>query len=370
MLVKHIFSHRIVGMVAISNRLELQTIAPPTWQFNFPSFQATSYLKDGFSTRDGIKLHTGLEVTTYIECQEQINEKQILASIIEIILNLISLTTVASCENAEIISHIVIPAKKKTMAEFYSYPLSKDNIIIGTPRKINESNLNYIWTGWDKSEHKNRVMRALSWFRKGLSEDGNVDKFICNWVAIEVLKSILRRMLLSRRPKEWDGVKKVFELIGGDVDFDDVYETRCELLHGYQELNPEFLSKIANYVEPTRKALIICIFRALELPDTLASELASYVPRRMMKHFTAKIEGTLTSLPSSLAEIMTKPPLMEVDAKISKYRLKENGEVDYDIRTTYTARLPEKTVFTANTSRMRGHSEAGITGAIISKEFE
>jgi hypothetical protein len=359
---RHIYRHKLHGMVAINNRKVLQTVNWRFMQFNFTGFNAVLYLRDSFVVRDGIKLHTGLEVTTILEGDPRDKLNSVIESIMVQIMGIFSFVAVASCGELRLLSHMTIHDNDIANIEFYSYPLSGDEVIIGTPRAIDENIFTQVWRQWDISPHKGRLNRALTWFAKGLGEEQTVDKFISYWVSIEVLAYILRRKLQFkvRSPGEWEGVKTIFTRLGSSSTFKDVYEARNQLLHGFEEFTPDFFDKIKIYITPTRNVALQCIADVLELPDPTSQKLISLNPRRMLSNITTRTSGNITGVPKDTSELLRNPPELEAQINSLSYKLKESGDIDFNIRLSHTFHSPTKMVFNASAAGLTGHAEAGI----------
>ncbi len=325
-------------------------------------------MRDGFVVRDGIRLHTGLEVTTILEGDPGDKLNMTIESVMVQIMGILSFTALASCGDLRLLSHMSIHDDNNTDVEFYSYPLSGDEVIIGTPRAIDENTFTQVWQQWEVSPHKGRLNRALIWFAKGLGEEQTIDKFISYWVSIEVLASILRRKLrfTVKDPGEWEAVKRIFSRFSNSPNFDDVYETRNQILHGFEEFTPAFFQKIKTYITPTRNAALQCIADVLELNDTIQQKLLSLKPRRLLRNLTAQVNGNITGVPQDIPELLRNPPELEAHIKSLSYKLKENGDIDFTIQSTYKFNSPTKMVFNASAAGLSGHAEAVITDVHLS----
>jgi hypothetical protein len=163
-----------------------------------------------------------------------------------------------------------------------------------------------------------------------------------------------------RDPGEWDGVKQVFNILKNAPTFDDIYEARNQLLHGYEEYSPAFSEKIESYIEPTRKAAWVCIGNAMDLTDQVTHSLIELNPRRLLKHITMELDGSLEGLKNNLPELLTDPPFFDSKGQLSNFRIAKNGKIEYDIKYTQVAHLPKHVIFHAKGTGLIGHGEAGI----------
>ena len=163
-----------------------------------------------------------------------------------------------------------------------------------------------------------------------------------------------------KNPSEWEGIETIFSRLSSSPTFADVYEVRNKLLHGFEEFTPEFFHKIDDYIGPTRNVALQSISDVLGLRDSTSQYLISLSPLRLLREITTQTNGILNGLPKDTSELLRYPPSMEVQLKSLGYKLKEDGEIDFDINLSHTFRSPTKIVFNANAGGLTGHAEAGI----------
>jgi hypothetical protein len=176
-------------LLTIGDWKEWQQTPLPAWQFNFGD--TTVAMRDYIRQEEANKLHLGLEfiVQTHATNEEEAKDKS--KTFVESILNFISFSTLSSCDAASIINLIEIK-RDTNLSPFqhYIYPF-KEDFISGSSVKIDEAVFGEIWNKYNKNEHQQRLMRAMSWFRKGLNE-GGLDEFISYWIGVEILSGILK----------------------------------------------------------------------------------------------------------------------------------------------------------------------------------
>ena len=262
------------------------------------------------------------------------------------------------------LSHITLYDNNTAYVEFASYPLSGDEIIFGTPRAIDSEIFTNVWEQWEKTSNPGRINRALSWFSKGLGEEPYIDKFVSYWVSIEALTSILRRQLQQkiRNPDEWDGVKAIFAQLGNSPTFNEVYEARNQLLHGYEDINPDFIKKITSYVPVTRNVAILSISKVLDIKPSAMEQIMALQSLRLLKDFSVETRGTITNLPVNFSDLLQDMPELQGRINYINYALDASGKLNSDINFSQVAHLPSKSVFHAIDGGIRGHDEAGIKG--------
>lgn len=361
---KNIMKYHVTATAAINNRRELQQAKQPTWKFQFPANNAEARLSDRVEVR-GVKLHAGFNITVIMEGAYSDDVVDIGTSLVDRIVDKISLITVSHCDIPRLLSHITINDDGTSKGIFYHHQdLDTDNIIIlGTPRKIDEKIFQELWGACDGHKHEDRIERSLAWFRKALSEHYIIDQFISFFVAIEVINPILRDILKHkmRRPKKWDGIKDIFNNKIKSVDFEKVKLARNQILHGYKTLPPEFITEIRSYIAPTRKAVIYGIGRILGLPDAPMDAIASNDPRKLFIRSSIGLKGSFKNLPTETEELLKDYPEITPARKPNLYSIRDTGELDITFSTDFKAKLPEGTIFSVDTMTLTGEKDAGLT---------
>ena len=118
------------------------------------------------------KLHAGLEFIVHTCATNEEEAKGKSKGFVEVILNLLSLSMLSSCDAANIINVIEIKMDTNLSPfQHYIYPFEND-FISWFLVKIDATIFVEIWNKFDKNEHRQRLMRAMSWFRTGLNKKG------------------------------------------------------------------------------------------------------------------------------------------------------------------------------------------------------
>lgn len=377
-------------LLTIGDWKEWQQTPLPAWQFNFGD--TTVAMRDYINQEKANKLHLGLEfiVQTHTTNEEEAKEKS--KTFVESILNLISFSTLSSCDAANIIN--IIEIKRDTNLspfQYYIYPF-KDDFIIGSSVKIDKDVFGEIWDKYNKNGHQQRLMRAMSWFRKGLNEEG-LDEFISFWIGLEILSGILKdnvdagikekldkgiisedlikKLLLSantivtkekdgewiiedgekvyavrekdgkiniydkdkqgcveRITDDWLGTKRVF---GDKVQyskFSKIKEIRNGILHGYKELSDEFVKEAVKYTPILRKGLIACISTILDISDEYFNKIDNKEVRRVKLEQWQIIKGNFENLSSTFDGMIINYPKIESMIKDKKISREQDGKLN------------------------------------------
>jgi hypothetical protein len=384
-------------LLTISDWEELQQTPLPAWQFNFGD--TTVAMRDYIKQEEANKLHLGLEfiVQTHATNEEEAKEKS--KTFVESILNLISFSTLSPCDVANIIN--IIEIKRDTNLspfQHYIYPF-KDDFIIGSLVKIDKDVFGEIWNKYNKNGHQQRLMRAMSWFRKGLNEDG-LDEFISFWIGLEILSGILKdnvdagikekldkgiisedlikKLSLSANPivtkdkggewiiedgekvyvvrekdgkiniydkdkqgcveritDDWLGAKGVFEDKVQYSKFSEIKEIRNGILHGYKELSYEFVKEAVKYTPILRKGLLACISTILDISDEMFNKIVNKEVRRVKLEQWQIIKGNFENLPSTFDGMIINYPKIEVKIKDKKLRREQDRKLNITYKFEY-----------------------------------
>jgi len=319
----------------ISDWEEWQQTPLPAHRFNFRD--ATVAMRDWVRQEGANKLHLGLEfiVQTRATNEEEAKEKS--KGVVELILNLIRFSTLSSCDAANIIN--VIEIKKDvnlSPSQFYIYPF-KDDFISGSSVKIDVAIFGEIQNKYDKNEHQQRLMRAMSWFRKGLNETG-LDEFISYWISVEILRGILKRIYMKENVTDdkWVGTKKVFEDKVQYSKFSEIKEIRNRILHGYKELSNEFVKEAVKYTPILRKGLIACISTVLDISDGTLNKIVNKEVRRVKLEQWQVIKGEIETLPHTFDGMIINYPKVVVKIKEKEMNRGKDGRLNITSKLEYT----------------------------------
>lgn len=205
------------------------------FSFVLPEPSLSIFLSNSLEDVDGIKVHVGLDIIMTMASTSEREAEEESKLITETLLNLVSYSTLASCSSARLISLLEFTGEAEPRFRTNIYPFNKSNALVGQS-SIDQSVLQELFLAFFGSAEAEQIARALSWFRKGVSEENFVDEFIAYWSGLEVLKPLLRRQLKLRQRKvgPWDAIKQIYENELQFRDFEHLKETRNSLLHGYR----------------------------------------------------------------------------------------------------------------------------------------
>jgi hypothetical protein len=316
-------------LAALAGRKEQQSLPLHAWGFNFPNFGVRIALSDSIKQTTEINLHTGLGIIVDLKANSAEEATGTSKNFAETLLDLVSFSALASCDSARLVSLIDIADGEPYPFTHYVYPFD-DQEIIGSIRIVDETLFGTIFEAYDRSSDQQRIVRALSWLRKGIGEENRVNEFISYWVGLEVSKPILKRNLArtTRNPKEWAGVENIFTNRLHFQNFDTIKQNaRNGLLHGFRELDDGFVKEVEGYVDPIRKTLIYCIGSILGLEDSIAAKIANKVPRRVRRGSWTVIKGDLKGLPRNFDELVKNYPGIDAELANRRYSVDQRGNL-------------------------------------------
>jgi len=341
--------------VALAERYKQQIFPLPGWVFNFPVDGVKIYLFDSIKQIDDINLHTGLNIITTLEANSLEEAKETSKNFVETTLNLVSFSTLTSCNPAKLVSTINITNKEAHPFRNYIYPFDEEEIIASLS-VINEPTFRALFDAYTKNSHQQRTLRALSWLRKGIGEENTIDEFISYWVGLEVIKHIL-----SGNGTEWDRVKDIFSNRLHFQNFNTIKTAgRNGLLHGFRELSNEFVREIGSYPEPIRKTLIFCIGSILGLEDSTILTIANKNPRRVSQNPWSVVEGELRNIPEDFDELVKNYPIIEAEKADKQFLIDKRGELSLTFSVTHHFHGPSSAKWEVKATELWGDKDAGI----------
>jgi len=360
--VRNLFRYHVNSMVALKDRKKLQEALPAAWELQFPGHGAKAFVWDNVEVRE-VKLHAGLRIIVLFEGTSSVDIQAIATSLTDRILDMFSFITSAQCDVPRLISHISISEDGTSFGTFFHQPDPDSTIVIGTPRAINFDIFNAMWKACDGHQAEDRVILALAWFRKAIREKYIIDQFISYWTALEVANSTLRsiqKKQTGNKLSEWAPVTEIFDSKVKSGDFRKVKRARNDILHGNRPMSPDFTSNIRTYIIPVRYAIVYLVGNILALDDAVTNAITSNTILRLFLDAAVGLKGTFENLPTDMKELLAHYPQLIAKGKPNQYAIRDTGELDINLNTDYTAKLPRKPRFNADTAVVVGEENAGI----------
>jgi len=362
---RYIVQYHSRTLAALAGREKQQTFPLPLWAFNYPklpNYELKIALSDHVKKTDNINLHTGLNITADMKADSEEEARDISKNSVETLLNLISFSALTFCGPAKLVSIIstLDAGTKDYPFSYYVYPFDEEEIL-GSLSVMNEPTFGAIFETYDKSSYKPRTLRALSWLRKGIGEDGSVDEFICYWIGLEAIKHVLAPKKKKSTDEEWKEVEKIFQKRLNRQDFKKIRQAgRNGLLHGFRELDDKFMKEIGGYVEPIRKTLIFCIGSILGLEENTILAIASKTPRRIRQNPWSITEGVLTNITKDFNELVKNYPFLDIEKMDKRFSIDEKGKLRFILSVTHRFHGPSGAKWEVKATELWGDKDAGI----------
>ena len=362
------FLHYFSEMPAsISSRQEHQKSPAKIWNILFSGLNTEIFLMDSLKDINNLKLHVGLDFLAKTEDREETGAQQKTINLVEAILNIISLETLSSCKPAQLLSFIDATNKDICSTKFYIRPFD-NSFPLSSLVRVDPSRFNMLWKAYDSSGNKDRIMRSLSWLRKGINSDNAVDEFVSYWIALEILQCVLKKKV------KWDGIKEIFtrkEIIAA-CSFKDVCDARQELFHGFHELSDDFINKLKRYLDTLRRAVIYANLASLKIDKTSLdySAFINRTPHRMQIRPYSVFKGSIKNLPQEDQARIESFPKVEFTPEEVNISLSENEELNISWKINNKFILPKNCSFDFSEYELWGDYQAGIDNAGLTVSSE
>jgi hypothetical protein len=318
-------------------------------------------MKDLVQNVEGLNLHCGLNIFVETSSNAEEEADAVSKNWCEELLNLITFTTGAFCERAKLQNSVYFESAQVPRFK-YRPDLSQEQPLLGATLPIVQDEFGEVFKKYFEHTERRRLFRALSWLRSGINEENAFDEFTFYWIGLEVLRGILRRhlKLQKRNPKEWDGVKHLYEVELKFGRFDDVMKLRKGLLHGFSELGDQFGKDINQFTTPLRKTLYASLGRILSISPATWASISSRNVRRVRMDPWHVILGEIENMPQRLEEVVESFPCIKPDASSAKYLLNEKGELKVSTSVQHHFIGPPNAKWHVKSVEAYGDQDSGI----------
>jgi len=299
---------------------------------------------------DAVNLHTGLNIIVHLKETSTGDAKELSKNFAEMLLNLVTFSTLASCDTAKLVSLIDATEKEAWPTMFCNYSTEGKEVMPSLPLSVIDHNqFGELFEAYDKSPDKERVSQVLSWLRKGINEHDSIDEFVCYWSGLEVIKHFFRRdtrFIRGKKGDEWNGIRGIFKQLG-ITDFDDIKSARIGLLHGTRELDNTFVQEISTYREALRKGLIFCAGRLLGITDASIMAVVNRTPKRIPPEPWTVLKGTVKDLQSNFDELVKNYPSIAMEKVERQFAIDSQGNIGVTLKSTHQFNSPQGGNFSA-----------------------
>lgn len=375
----HFLHFRAKSGASIHDRKQHQKNPIGLWGFQFG--KNNIYIKDYLFEENGVFLFGGLDIFVKFDAKDFESAKMGAKNIIESLLMLLSFTSLSYIDRAVIKSIFLLEKNNKgvypvNFIDFNLEPQEQKSLT-----KIDTDNFNIVWKAFDKYSRKDRLLRSISWLRKGF-DSKNIDQFICFVTGLEVLKKLLEEKLLEEEPAKqnfwtkifskkkypsWSGVQKVFEDYLQSNQFKKVKTKRNQILHGYEKLDEKMIKEINSLLPLTRKALIFAIAILLDLPENLRNGIASQKWTKFNFDRWQIVGGHFKDVDKDLIRLIPDYPTVSVNVKPSPKEIKSDGEITINESCVYNFLIPKEFSFTTEWHEIWAENDSGISNVATHK---
>lgn len=191
-----------------------------------------------------------------------------------------------------------------------------------------------------------RILRGISWLRKGYLEQKDVDKFIAFWTGLESISELLcdffeistedRKRICDKCGNTIDkrisslGTKTLFlkEIENDKKLFRRIRGARGKLLHGGGPLSEEFIGEIRIYNPLIRKALITGIGKLLEISNGTVKSVIQRKTKSYSDRVKIIIKTNLVDFNPPGIEYFTRQPRFDMESnKLLKREVDNQGKL-------------------------------------------
>jgi hypothetical protein len=326
---RYFVEHVVDTPMSIGDRHQHQ-VGPRAIVYNIPNRNATIHIFDSLSAhkRYGITTSKGLGVHMHLDAADLDDAVRTAKDITEVLLSTLAFASLSECPPAqwrrayEVTSGLTV----REYRQYFNYHVP------GTMQQI----ANEIYTGVFKSIDPlpdERIIRAMTWFRLGLSQDNVYDELIYYWSALEnldgLLKGVLTKRCSEKEPRLGKGMLRFFVTSLGykTDDYWVLKNTRNDVIHGLVPLSRDLTQKIRNQLPELRRSCIAALCFLLEIESVIEDRIADQIIARG-EPFSGHMEVCI-DLPSvpPLNQI-GQHPWLEFPPNNLTLAVKEDGSLD------------------------------------------
>jgi len=323
---------------SVGNRMDIEEGKVFSWKFNFNNNEIGLY-----------DHRHGLFVDCYIIAENQETAEKKLEILIENILNLIDFST-SSASNVLLFdsSYDATPnLSKRNYKQIFYIPISDRNVVV-----INEEIFKEIFHTINKNQDA-RIVRAISWLRKGYLEQKFIDKFVAFWIGLESINELLcdflnitkenRKRKCNKCGNEISsvslvGIKKLFlEKLKIDNDlFVKMRKARGKLLHGGGPLDDTFIEEVKKYIPLIRKALVMGIGQLLSIKNENIENILQKSTRLYNERLRIVCKTNLINFePPALGEFNKQPRIDLSEQNLLNRVIDKDGKLNLKIKWSF-----------------------------------
>lgn len=366
-----IFHFTAPSGVSLNNRIEHQNKTNNVYVFHFNNDEI--YIKDSLLNIDNFLIFNGLEL--FIKCKDvsensAFEKARILA---ETVLSLISFTTLSYIGPVKFLSVVNDLSNGEYFNIRFNVYSNKDENL-NSLTKLNQETFKLVWGAFKKNNNKDRLLRSITWLRKGLNEK-NLDQFVAYFIGMEILQAPLNILFgiekkkyifkfFHRRQSDdyWTGIKKVFNDNLQCSFFNKIKKRRNDILHGSKKLDNDFISSVKGYIDIVKKALITSQCLLLNLDKEIIEKIVNQKWAKLKPEMWYTLHGKIGKFDfNSLRELVNFYPTADVKINNKIKGISDIGELTITREQKFVFCCPDNIFLTIDTHEVYGEENSGIS---------
>ena len=274
--------HTVDTPLSVGDRHQ-QQVGPRAIVYNIPNRNASIHIFDSLSAdkRYGITTSSGLGIHIYLDANDLDDAVRMAKDISEVLLSTLSFAGLSECPPAnwrrayETTPGLTI----RRYRQYFTYHVP------GTMQQIETYIYSEVFRSIDPLPDE-RILRAMTWFRRGLSQENVYDELIYYWTAFETLNGLLEAALpepvCKREPKLGKGMLRFFvaRLRYGTDSYWVLKNTRNDIIHGLIPLTRELTDKIRSQIPELRRSCIAALCFLLGIASEIEDRIADQIIAR------------------------------------------------------------------------------------------
>ena len=308
---RYFVEHTVDTPMSVGDRHQHQQ-GPREIRYNIPNRNASIHIFDSLSDdkRYGITTSNGLGIYIYLNADDLDDAVRMAKDISEVLLSTLSFSSLSECPPAnwrrayEATPGLTI----RRYRQFFSYRVP------GTMQQIGSRIYSEVFRSIDPLPDE-RILRAMTWFRKALSQDNSYDELIHYWSVLENLDGLLGTALLPlpkgftntnrgrfAEPKIGKGMIRFFvRVLHYKPDqYWRLKNTRNDIVHGLVPLSRGLTKKVHRQLPILRRSSVAALCYILGINAMIERAIARQILARG-KPFSGHMEMDI--------EFPTIPPL-------------------------------------------------------------
>jgi hypothetical protein len=302
---RYFVEHVVDTPMSVGDR-HAQQLGPRSIRYNIPNRNASILVFDSLSPdkRYGITTSNGLGVHVHLDADDLSDAVRTAKDITEVLLGTLSFASVGACPPAvwrrayEASPGLV----KRRYRQFFEYRIP------GTMQQIDQAVYAAVFRAIDPLPDE-RIIRAMTWFRRGLGQASVYDRLIHYWSTLETLDGLLEVALPPPKavtePRLGKGMLRFFvAALGYTADaYWALKSTRNDVIHGLVPLSRELTEKIGAQMPELHHSCVAALCYVLKIEPETEAAIADLLVARG-EPFSGHMEADI--------ELPTVPPLDQI----------------------------------------------------------